>query len=55
MKNLYTRDFLKITIQMIQDSVDDLDKWSVYNDDEHNEQINSLKIILKSLQEEIQN
>lgn len=51
MKNIYTKEFLKNTLDMIGDNLSDLEMWSTYNDDEFNEEIADLEKALRKIKE----
>lgn len=40
--NVYDKDYAKATLGAAKDNLDDLEKWSVYNDDKANEEIKNL-------------
>jgi hypothetical protein len=50
---MYDQEYLKLIISTLENSIDDLDKWSVHNEDEFNEQVESLRIILNAVKKKV--
>ncbi len=55
MEKIYTEQFAKETIEIIVGELQDLSKWSVYNDDICNEEINEIENQLQKIQERLDN
>lgn len=53
MHDLYTKTYAKLTLKVLEDCVKDLSSWSAYNQDLGNEEIDSIKVAIESLQEKI--
>lgn len=49
MDDAYTKNDLRSILEIVKDSVDDLSKWSVYNDDKYNEEVHQLNEIIKNI------
>ena len=49
----YDKYYLQNTLDLMKDLIDDLDKWSVYNNDLYNEEVAKLKSAFKNLDEKI--
>lgn len=45
----YNKDFLESTILLLEEQLDDLDSWSVYNQDKYNEQVGKIRGVVEEL------
>ena len=49
MTNLYDKEFLIDTLDVMEECLNDLDKWSVYNDDKGNYELGMFTLDFKNL------
>ena len=47
--NLYDKEFLRNTLDLLQDLIGDLSKWSAWNDDKYNQEVHDLQEIIKNI------
>lgn len=50
MKDLYNKEYLKNLLSIIKDNIEDLAKWSIYNDDKGNYELGMFNLNFKNLQ-----
>ena len=53
MNDLYDKKFLDLTIQVLKDNLDDLSKWSVYNEDKYSEEVSALEKHIKHIEKDL--
>jgi hypothetical protein len=53
MTELYNKEFLEITLRVLESDLDDLESWSVYNEDQYNEEIYKIRKALEEIKEVI--
>jgi hypothetical protein len=51
--SMYDNDFLKSTLTLLQAELDDLDTWSVYNDDKFNTEVDLIRKALELIKEQV--
>ena len=49
MKELYSLAYLKESLSLLKADIEDLGKWSVYNDDKYNKEIGLLQAMVSDL------
>ncbi len=50
--SIYDEDFFKSTLSLLQSELDDLDTWSVYNQDKYNDEISIIRKALELIKED---
>lgn len=50
---MYDKKFLKTTLLILEDNLEDLEKWSVYNKDKFNHEVSELKTMILTLKAEV--
>ena len=55
MNSIYTKDYLRNTLGIIFDNIDDLDSWNAYNNDEYNDEVATLRQIAELVKKKIEN
>jgi hypothetical protein len=51
--NMYNQKYLKTTIRILEKDLEDLEMWSVYNQDKFNNEVSELKTMILTLKAEI--
>ena len=51
----YDREYLTTSIKVLEDSLEYLEEWSAYNEDEYNSEITTIRNILETLRNKIFN
>ena len=49
----YTKKFLEDSIYLLEEQLQDIEKWSVYNDDKHSEEISEIKEKVEKLKSKL--
>lgn len=50
---MYNQKYLKTTIRILEKDLEDLEMWSVYNQDKFNNEVSELKTMILTLKAEI--
>lgn len=53
MKKFYNKAYLKDTLEVLLDTLDDLQKWSVWNQDEYGDEFNYLEQTAKKIIDQV--
>lgn len=53
MVELYDKEFLEITLRVLETDLDDLESWSVYNEDQYNEKIYEIRKAIEDIKENL--
>lgn len=51
--SIYDEEFLKSTLSLLQSELDDLDTWSVYNEDKFNDEISIIRNAIELIKENL--
>lgn len=53
MKKLYDKEYLDLSIEQLKDVIDDLQKWSVWNQDEYGDEFSYLSQVAEKITSQI--
>ena len=53
MSELYNKEFLTITLKVLESDLDDLESWSIYNEDQYNEEIYKIRKAIEEIKDSL--
>jgi hypothetical protein len=53
MKKLYDKEYLNLTLEVLLDTIDDLKKWSIWNQDQHLDELSYLEQVTRKITDQI--
>jgi hypothetical protein len=53
MKKLYDKEYLNLTLEVLLDTIDDLKKWSIWNQDQHLDELSYLEQVARKITDQI--